>query len=51
VEFQSLGSVREVEEYQIDIPKVGVLELIVNPDVDAGPARASLKNLLISSDH
>jgi hypothetical protein len=46
--FSPPGSVREVEEYQVDLPAVGVLELIINPNIGGGLARASLKNLRLS---
>ena len=46
--FSPPGSVREVEKYQVDFPGVGVLELIINPDINGGLARASLKNLRLS---
>ena len=46
--FSPPGSVREIEEYQVDLPGVGVLELIINPNIGGGLARASLKNLRLS---
>jgi hypothetical protein len=46
--FSPPGSVREVEEYQVDLPGVGVLELIINPNIGGGPARDSLKNFRLS---
>jgi hypothetical protein len=36
---------REVEEYQCDLSNVGVLELIIVPNISGGDARASLKKL------
>ena len=42
------GTVREVEEYQVELSDVTVLELIVVPDNNRGVARASLKNLRLS---
>jgi hypothetical protein len=41
-------SVREVEEYQVELSAVTVLELIINPNISGGVARASLKNLRLS---
>jgi hypothetical protein len=46
--FSPPESIREVEKYQVDLSSVTVLELIIDPDVSGGPARASLKNLRLS---
>ena len=46
--FSPPESIREVEEYQVDLHNVSVLELIIKPDVAGGVARASLKNLRLS---
>ena len=46
--FSPPSSVREVEEYQVDLSAVGVLELIINPHIGGGDARASLKSLRLS---
>jgi hypothetical protein len=46
--FSPPDSVREVEEYQVELSAVTVLELIINPNVGGGVARASLKNLRLS---
>jgi len=46
--FSPPESIREVEQYQVDLYKVNVLELIINPDIGGGAARASLKNLRVS---
>ena len=46
--FSPPGTVREVEEYQVELSDVTVLELIVVPDNNRGVARASLKNLRLS---
>jgi hypothetical protein len=43
-----LMSVREVEEYQVELANVTVLELVINPSISGGVARASLKNLGLS---
>jgi hypothetical protein len=40
-------SVREVEEYQVELCDVGVLELVIQPDMGRGVARASLRNLCL----
>ena len=46
--FSPPESVREVEEYRVDLSGVTVLELIINPNISGGAARASLKNLRLS---
>jgi hypothetical protein len=46
--FSPPDTVREVEEYQIDLSGVMVLELVIVPDVSRGSARASLKSLRVS---
>ena len=48
--FSPLGAVREVEEYQVELAKVTVLELVIKPNIGGGLAIASLKNLRLSSD-
>jgi hypothetical protein len=46
--FSPARSVREVEEYQVDLLGVTVLELVIVPDITGGAARASLKSLRLS---
>jgi hypothetical protein len=46
--FSPPESVREAEEYQVDLSNVAVLELVIKPDIGGGVARASLKNLRLS---
>jgi hypothetical protein len=46
--FSPPESVREVEEYQVELYDVTVLELVIKPNIDGGVARASLKNLRLS---
>ena len=46
--FSPPESVREVEEYQVELTGVAVLELVINPNVGGGVAHASLKNLRLS---
>jgi len=46
--FSPPGSIREAEQYQVDLHKVEVLELVIKPDIAGGAARASLKNLRLS---
>ena len=46
--FSPPGSIREVEEYQVDLCNVNVLELTIKPEIGGGPAHASLKNLRLS---
>jgi hypothetical protein len=42
--FSTSNTIREVEEYQVEIPDVTVLELVIVPDTSRGAARASLKS-------
>ena len=46
--FSPPDTVREVEEYQVDLSGVTVLELVIVPDISGGSARASLKSLRVS---
>ncbi len=46
--FSPPDTVREVEEYQVELSEVTVLELIIVPDNSGGAARASLKSLRLS---
>jgi hypothetical protein len=46
--FSPPDTVREVEEYQVDLSGVTVLELVIVPDISRGSARASLKSLRVS---
>jgi len=46
--FSPPNSIREVEEYQVELASVTILELIVVPSVGGGSARASLKSLHLS---
>ena len=46
--FSRPESLREVEQYQVDLHDVNVLELVIKPDIAGGDARASLKNLRLS---
>jgi XRCC1 N terminal domain len=46
--FSPPESIREVEEYQVDLCNVSVLELLIKPDIGGGAACASLKNLRLS---
>src|ERR1700732_3325582 len=46
--FSPPESIREVEEYQVDLYDVNVLELVIKPDIGGGVARASLKALRLS---
>jgi hypothetical protein len=43
--FSPPTTVGEKEEYQIELPDVTVLELVIVPDISRGTARASLKSL------
>jgi|SRR5580658_10657617 hypothetical protein len=46
--FSPPNSMGEVEEYQVDMSRVNVLELVVVPDISGGVAPASLKSLRVS---
>jgi len=46
--FSPPDSIREVEEYQFELSSVTVLELVINPNIGGGVARASVKNLRLS---
>ena len=46
--FRTPETVREVEEYQVELSNVTVLELIIVPNMSGGAARASLKSLGLS---
>ena len=46
--FSPPESIREVEEYRAELSGVTVLELVINPNIGGGAARASLRNLRLS---
>ncbi len=46
--FSPPESIREVEEYRSELTGVTVVELVINPNIGGGPARASLRNLRLS---
>ena len=46
--FSPPGSIREAEEYQVQLSGITVLELIIKPNISGGDAHASLKNLRLS---
>src|SRR5438874_5730217 len=46
--FSPPQTIREVEEYQVELSNVTVLELIIVPNVSGGAAHASLKSLRLS---
>src|SRR6266478_9272103 len=46
--FSPPDTLREVEEYRVEISNVTVLELVIVPDISRGAARASLKSLRLS---
>jgi hypothetical protein len=47
--FSPPETIREEEEYQVELSNVTVLELIIVPNMSGGSARASLKNLRLAS--
>ena len=46
--FSPPETIREVEQYQVDLHDVNLLELVIKPDIGGGDARASLKNFRVS---
>lgn len=46
--FSPPETIREVEEYRVELSNVTVLELIIVPNMSGGTARASLKSLRLS---
>ena len=46
--FSPPQTIREAEEYQVELSNVTVLELIIVPNMSGGTTRASLKNLRLS---
>ena len=46
--FSPPNTIREVEEYPVELSGVTVLELVIVPDISRGAARASLKSLHLS---
>ncbi|MGA7926985.1 MAG: hypothetical protein WCA20_13470 [Candidatus Sulfotelmatobacter sp.] len=46
--FSPPNTIREVEEYQVDLSDVTIFELVIVPDISRGAARASLKSLRVS---
>ncbi len=46
--FSPPNSIREAEEYQIELSDVTVLELVIVPDISRGAARASLLSLRVA---
>lgn len=46
--FSPPNTIREVEEYRVELSDVAVLELVIVPDISRGAARASVKSLRLS---
>ena len=46
--FSPQGATSEMEDYQVELPAVVVLELIINPDISGGNAFASLEQLWLA---
>ena len=46
--FSPPHTIREIEDYAVEISDVTVLELVIVPDISRGAARASLKSLRVS---
>src|SRR5215475_13605504 len=48
--FSPSGSVREIENYVVELPEVLMLELMIVPDKSYGDARASMQSLRVAGD-
>lgn len=46
--FSPPGTVREIEDYTVELPQVRILEVIIIPDKNGGEARASLASLRLA---
>jgi hypothetical protein len=46
--FSPPNSIRDVEEYRVELSGVNVLELVIVPDISGGAARASIRSLRLS---
>ena len=46
--FSPNGSVREIEDYAVELCDVRVLEMVIVPDTNGGQARASLRRLRLA---
>jgi len=46
--FSSPDATREAEEYNVDIPNVTLLDLVIDPDKGNGKSRASLRSLRLA---
>ena len=46
--FSPPATIREAEDYQVELSGATILELIIVPDKSRGTARASLKSLRLS---
>ena len=46
--FSPPESIRESEEYRVELSNVTLLELVIKPNIGGGLSRASLKNLRLS---
>ena len=46
--FSPPNTIREIEDYHVELSDVTVLELVIVPDISRGASRASLKSLRVS---
>lgn len=46
--FSPQGAMSELEDYQVDLTEVGAIELVIEPDISGGDARASLAQLRLA---
>ena len=46
--FSPHGTTREIEDYTVDLHGLTTLELMINPDISGGSARASVRELRLA---
>jgi hypothetical protein len=46
--FSPHGTTREIEDYTVDLDGLTTLDLMINPDISGGPARASVAELRLA---
>ena len=46
--FSPHGATREIEDYAVDLKGLTTLELMINPDISGGSARASIRELRLA---
>jgi F5/8 type C domain len=46
--FNCTNATREIEDHRVELPRVTILDLIVDPDISGGDVRASLSRLRLA---